>query len=106
MCRGRPHVVARFRKFPKLKIALCEGGIGWIPYFLERIDYTYTHHKAWTGQDFGDRLPSEVFHEHIITCFIDDPIGVELSPTSASTRSPGSATTRTPTPRGRTRPRC
>ncbi len=28
------------------------------------------------GQDFGGRLPSEVFREHIVTCFIDDPAGV------------------------------
>jgi hypothetical protein len=65
-----------FRKFPDLKIALSEGGIGWIPYFLERIDYGYQRHHAWTGQDFGDRLPSEVFNEHVITCFIDDAFGV------------------------------
>ena len=64
------------RKFPGLKIALSEGGIGWIPYFLERIDYNYQKHHFWTGQDFGDRLPSEVFNEHIITCFIDDHFGV------------------------------
>ena len=25
------------RNFPDLKIALTEGGIGWIPYFLERL---------------------------------------------------------------------
>ncbi len=67
-----------FRKFPNLRIALSEGGIGWIPYFLERIDYTYQHHKAWTNQDFGDRLPSQVFNENIITCFIDDAVGIEL----------------------------
>ena len=67
-----------FRKFPNLKIALSEGGIGWIPYFLDRIDFTYQHHKAWTHQDFGDKLPSQVFHEHIITCFIDDPTGLKL----------------------------
>jgi predicted TIM-barrel fold metal-dependent hydrolase len=64
------------RKFPDLKVALSEGGIGWIPYFLERIDYNYQRHHAWTGQDFGDKLPSEVFNEHIITCFIDDRFGV------------------------------
>jgi predicted TIM-barrel fold metal-dependent hydrolase len=64
------------RKFPDLKFALSEGGIGWIPYFLERIDYNYQKHRAWTGQDFGDRLPSEVFNEHIITCFIDDRFGL------------------------------
>ena len=67
-----------FRKFPNLRIALSEGGIGWIPYFLERIDYVYQHHKAWTNQDFGDKLPSQVFNEHILTCFIDDAVGMEV----------------------------
>jgi hypothetical protein len=65
------------RKYPALRIALSEGGIGWIPYFLERVDYVYAHHKAWTGQDFGDMLPSQVFKERIVTCFIDDAVGVE-----------------------------
>ena len=62
------------RKFPDLKVALSEGGIGWIPYFLERIDYQYRQHHLWTGQDFGDQLPSEVFNEHVLTCFIDDQL--------------------------------
>ena len=35
-----------FRKFPDLRVALSEGGIGWVPYFLERIDYVYRHHHA------------------------------------------------------------
>ncbi len=65
------------RKFPGLRVALSEGGIGWIPYFLERADFTYQHHKAWTGQDFGDKLPSQVFLEQFIVCFIDDAFGVE-----------------------------
>jgi predicted TIM-barrel fold metal-dependent hydrolase len=66
------------RKYPTLKFALSEGGIGWVPYFLERADYTYRHHRAWTHQDFGDKLPSEVFREHIYNCFIDDKAGVRL----------------------------
>jgi predicted TIM-barrel fold metal-dependent hydrolase len=65
-----------FRKFPHLKVALSEGGIGWVPYFLERIDYNYQRHRAWTHQDFGHKLPSEVFNEHVITCFIDDRFGI------------------------------
>jgi predicted TIM-barrel fold metal-dependent hydrolase len=65
-----------FKKFPDLKISLSEGGIGWIPYFLERVDYTYRQHGAWTGADFGDRMPSDVFKSNIITCFIDDHFGV------------------------------
>ncbi len=66
------------RKFPRLRVALSEGGIGWVPYFLERVDYTYRHHNRWTNQDFGDRLPSEVFNEQILTCFIDDAAGIEV----------------------------
>ncbi len=65
------------RRHPALRIALSEGGIGWIPYLLERIDYVYQHHHAWTGQDFGDMLPSELFKERVITCFIDDSFGID-----------------------------
>jgi len=65
------------RKFPELRIALSEGGIGWIPYFLERVDYIFDHTQHWSGMDLGGRLPSEVFNEHVITCFIDDAVGLE-----------------------------
>jgi hypothetical protein len=65
------------RKYKDLRFALSEGGIGWIPYALERIDYVYEHHRKWTGQDFGDQLPSQVFKDRIITCFIDDAFGVQ-----------------------------
>lgn len=64
------------RRFPDLRIALSEGGIGWLPYFYDRVDWIYTRHRFWTGQDFGGRLPSEVFRERVVTCFIDDPAGV------------------------------
>ena len=64
------------RRYPALKFALSEGGIGWIPYFLDRADYVYDHHHAWTHQDFGGRKPSELFREHVVTCFIDDPAGI------------------------------
>jgi hypothetical protein len=57
---------------------LSEGGTGWIPYFLDRIDRTYDMHRAWTGQDFGDKLPSDVFRQHFLTCFISDPVGIAL----------------------------
>jgi predicted TIM-barrel fold metal-dependent hydrolase len=68
-----------FRKFPDLTVALSEGGIGWIPYFLERLDHSYRTHKAWTGADFGSKMPSEVFMEHVVLCFITDPVGVQLA---------------------------
>jgi predicted TIM-barrel fold metal-dependent hydrolase len=69
---------APIKKYPTLKIALSEGGTGWIPYFLDRADRTYEMHSTWTGQDFGKQKPSDVFREHFLTCFISDPVGVEL----------------------------
>jgi predicted TIM-barrel fold metal-dependent hydrolase len=66
------------KQFPDIKIALSEGGTGWIPYFLDRLDRTYEMHHSWTGQDFGDQLPSDIFRKHFLTCFIADPVGVQL----------------------------
>jgi hypothetical protein len=67
------------RRFPGLKVALSEGGIGWIPFYFDRID---RHHRnqAWLhhDEDFGGRLPSEVFREHILACYITDPSGLAL----------------------------
>jgi predicted TIM-barrel fold metal-dependent hydrolase len=65
------------KRFPDIRIALSEGGTGWVPYFLERADRTYDMHHRWTGQDFGDELPSDVFRRHFLTCFISDPAGVK-----------------------------
>ena len=57
------------RKFPTVKFALAEGGIGWIPYWLERADYVYQRHSPWTLQDFGDQLPEpgvQVTRAHLL----------------------------------------
>jgi predicted TIM-barrel fold metal-dependent hydrolase len=68
-----------FKKFPDVTVALSEGGIGWIPYFLERLDHSYRVHKTWTGADFGSKMPSEVFMEHVVLCYISDAVGVKLA---------------------------
>jgi predicted TIM-barrel fold metal-dependent hydrolase len=65
------------RKYPKLKIAFSEGGIGWIPFLLDRADRHFQNQR-WTHQDFGSRLPSEVFREHVLACFISDPTSLKL----------------------------
>jgi predicted TIM-barrel fold metal-dependent hydrolase len=64
-----------FHKFPELKVALSEGGIGWIPYMLERIDSTWERHKYYTGVN-RDVRPSDLFRRHIWGCFIDDEFGI------------------------------
>ena len=64
------------KRFPTIQFALSEGGIGWLPYFMERIDYVYERHRYWTGQDFGDELPSQRMLRNFTFCFIDDKAGV------------------------------
>jgi len=63
-------------RYPTMKIALSEGGIGWIPYFIERNDYSHERHKAWTHSRFKGTTPSEVFKKHFLSCFIDDAFGL------------------------------
>ena len=95
-----------FKEFPTLRVALSEGGTGWIPYFLDRLDRTYDMHHLWTGQDFGDRTPVRRVpraHPHVLHRRPDRPQAPRRH--RRSTTSAGSRTTRTPTRRGRTRPR-
>jgi predicted TIM-barrel fold metal-dependent hydrolase len=66
------------RKYPDLKVAFSEGGIGWIPFLMDRVDRHYDNQK-WTGQDFGMKTPSEVFREHALACFIYDPTALKLA---------------------------
>lgn len=64
-------------RYPNLKIILSESGIGWIPYFLERADFSHSRHTAWTHSGFNGMKPSEVFRRHFMTCFIDDAFGLK-----------------------------
>jgi predicted TIM-barrel fold metal-dependent hydrolase len=68
-----------FKKFPTLRVALSEGGIGWIPFYLDRLDRHVSNH-AWTHLDIDGtgRPPSEVFRDHFLGCFITDPSALNL----------------------------
>jgi predicted TIM-barrel fold metal-dependent hydrolase len=66
-----------FRRFPDLKVAFSEGGIGWIPFYLDRADRHFLN-QSWLHNDFGGKLPSEVFREHSLACYISDPSGLML----------------------------
>ena len=67
------------RQFPDLKVALSEGGIGWIPFYFDRID-RHVWNQEWLHghDDLGGKKPSEVFREHILACYITDPSGLLL----------------------------
>ncbi len=77
-----------FVRFPNVKIALSEGEIGWMPYFLERAEQVLDKQRYWVqkGQKFMDHATTDVdldaidvrgaFHDHIYGCFIEDHHGI------------------------------
>ncbi|MEO9329027.1 amidohydrolase family protein [Gordonia aurantiaca] len=65
-----------FHKHPKLRFALSEGGIGWVPYMLERIDATWEKHRYYQNINQTVR-PSDLFREHMFGCFIEDQHGID-----------------------------
>jgi predicted TIM-barrel fold metal-dependent hydrolase len=78
-----------FQRFPNLKIALSEGEIGWIPYYLERAEQVLRKQRHWVkrGVQFMDhesRTDADLdlldvrtaFRDHIFGCFIDDAHGI------------------------------
>ncbi len=70
--------LSALQRYPSMKIALSEGGVGWVPYFLERVDFSHSRHKAWTRCEFaGDQRPSDVFKKHFMICFIEDAFGLK-----------------------------
>jgi predicted TIM-barrel fold metal-dependent hydrolase len=61
-------------RFPGLKIMMAEGGIGWVPMMLDRLDYMVGH----AGQAFpegwqGDASPAEVLQRNFYHAVFSDP---------------------------------
>ena len=71
-----------FTRFPGVKIALSEGEIGWMPYFLERAEQVLETQRYWVqrGVRFDDHAGTnvdldtinirELFRGHVFGCFI------------------------------------
>jgi predicted TIM-barrel fold metal-dependent hydrolase len=87
----------QFVKYPNLKIALSEGSIGWIPYFLERAEQVVDKQRFWAsrfdinmnaahdrGEAFGEAsfdLDTDIrrlFKDHVYGTFIEDQAGLRL----------------------------
>lgn len=86
-----------FSRFPDLKIALSEGSIGWMPYFLERAEQVVDKQRYWAsrfdinmnatherGEEKGaasfdlDTDIRQLFKDHVFGTFIEDQAGVRL----------------------------
>ena len=86
-----------FVRYPGLKIALSEGSIGWIPYFLERAEQVIDKQRFWAsrfdismsasherGEALGEAsfdLDTDIralFAGHVYGTFIEDQAGLRL----------------------------
>jgi predicted TIM-barrel fold metal-dependent hydrolase len=71
-----------FERFPGLRVGSVEHELGWIPFFLSRIDYVYTD-RPRRGPDwphFRDPgvLPSDFFRQNVFASFQEDPNALRL----------------------------
>jgi predicted TIM-barrel fold metal-dependent hydrolase len=65
---------------PNLKFVLGEGGLGWIPYVLERFDHEHHQYYEKTTDHRLSMLPSEIFARQVYVTYEDEKLGVELIP--------------------------
>jgi predicted TIM-barrel fold metal-dependent hydrolase len=67
-------------RYPDIRISLTEGGIGWVPMALDRLDHVMAHSagsgcaEPWAG----DLTPSETVLRNFWFCMIDDPSSLPM----------------------------
>jgi predicted TIM-barrel fold metal-dependent hydrolase len=66
-----------FKRFPELKVALSEGGIGWVPFLLDRMD-KHMWNQSWTHLDIGAKTATEIWKKNFLGCFISEPSNLRL----------------------------
>jgi len=67
-----------FDRHPKLNVVLVEAGIGWIPYYLMRLDKMKDRHN-WAARGFElPKLPSEYWFSNMAATFEEDTVGMKL----------------------------
>ncbi len=59
------------RTFDRLKLVFAEGGVGWLPAAMERADFQWVKHGAWTK--LTGTLPSEIIRRNMYFCMIQEP---------------------------------
>jgi predicted TIM-barrel fold metal-dependent hydrolase len=62
-------------RHPSLRIVIAEGGIGWLAYFLERMDHVMRKQGAWARSTLREP-PSFYFHRQILATFEEDRAGM------------------------------
>lgn len=66
-----------FERFPELRVALIETGVGWIPHALEQMDDRYWRNRSWGDLPIA-QPPSHYWRQNMAASFVYDPVGVRL----------------------------
>ncbi len=64
-------------RFPGLRIAMSEGGIGWVAMLLDRLDNIVDRSGYGTDFDAGGLRPADVLGRNFWFCTIDDPSTID-----------------------------
>ena len=67
-----------FERYPKLKVALSEGQVGWLPFLLERLDSIWDRFDRYQ-LDFREKVPnppSSYVKGRLYACVFDDLTGL------------------------------
>jgi predicted TIM-barrel fold metal-dependent hydrolase len=88
-------------RHPDLKLVVAEGGIGWLAYFLERMDHVMEKQGAWAGSKLTEK-PSDVFHRQVLATFEEDIAGIRTYDLIGRATSCGPPIFPIPTPPGPT----
>jgi predicted TIM-barrel fold metal-dependent hydrolase len=59
-------------RYPEIRICLSEGGIGWVPSLLDRLDHMQRYSSMY-GTWSGELTPAEVFRRNFWFCAVEDP---------------------------------
>ena len=66
-----------FERYPGVKLALVEFEMGWAPYYLERMDRTYSDLRYTQEAHFKDgKNPSDFWHSNVFVNFTEDRVGM------------------------------
>jgi predicted TIM-barrel fold metal-dependent hydrolase len=60
-------------RFPNIKIVMSEGGIGWVPSILDRLDHRLKHEVLFGTFKGAGVTPVEVLRRNFWFCALDDP---------------------------------
>ena len=63
-------------KFPELKIAMSEGGIGWVAMLIDRLD-NIVDRSGYGLEGFNGQRPADILRDKFWFCTIDDPSTIE-----------------------------